>query len=149
MRRGVLILIAGITALAAVPVALATSGTTTAHISPGRGGIHQKFQFSMRVATATGTTGRTTRSDSVEISGPKRSGCVSSTTSLLPSASANTMVRETFNPARLGGHWCTGTFHGEVLQRENTVCSPLPVMIICPQLEVAPQVIARFSFRVT
>jgi hypothetical protein len=149
MRRSVLILIAGIMALALVPVALATAGATTAHISPGKGGIHTQFHFSLRLPTATGTTGRVTRSDSVVISGPKRSGCVSSATSILPAGAAGTIVRETFNPAHMGGRWCTGTFHGEVLGHVNTVCSPLPVMIICPQLEIAPQVIARFSFRVT
>jgi hypothetical protein len=149
MRRSVLILIAGIMALALVPVALATTGATTVHISPGKGGIHTQFHFSMRLPTSTGTTGHVTRSDSIAISGPKHSGCVSNATSILPAASAGTMMRETFNPARMGGRWCTGTFRGEVLEHVNTVCSPLPVMIICPQLEIAPQVIARFSFRVT
>ena len=148
MRRSVLSLIAGIVALALVPVALAATGTTPARVSPGRGGIHTRFHFSMRLPTATGITGHVSRSDSVDITGPKRSECVSSATSVLPSGGAGTMVRETFSPARLGGRWCTGTFHGEVLEIQRVVCSPLPVMIVCPQLEVAPQVIARFSFRV-
>jgi hypothetical protein len=152
MRRTVLILIAGIVALAAVPVALATTGATTARVSPGKGGIHTQFHFSMRLPTATGTTGttgRATRSDSIEISGPSHAGCVSGATWVLPSAGAGTMARETFNPGRLGGRWCSGTFRGEVLERVNSVCGPPMVMIICPQLEIAPQVIARFSFRVT
>ena len=58
------------------------------------------------------------------------------------------MVRTTLNPARLGGRWCAGTFHGRVVESERIICGGPPVDA-CPQLVIAPRVIARFTFRVT
>jgi hypothetical protein len=41
--------------------------------------------------------------------------------------------------------WCTGTFHGSVVQIVRFLCMPPR---LCPMIEVRPQTIARFSFQV-
>jgi hypothetical protein len=150
MRRTVLIVAALVAALAVVPVAPAAtsqSGQVPVHVSPGAGGRHTRFTFTMVLPLATGVSGSWTRFDYVEVSGPRRARCVSSGSAVFPAGSANTTARTTLNPSRLGGSWCTGTFHGEVIESQRTSCGP-PMLIICPQIEIAPQVIGRFTFRV-
>jgi hypothetical protein len=151
MRRGVLVLVVGM-ALAFVPAAgaltAAAAATTKVVVTPGTGGPHTKFKFSFHAPTATGLAGDWTRVNTLSVAGPDHSSCVWEGAVSLPRSPAGTMVRITLNPSHLGGSWCTGTFHGEVVESQRIICSPLPVDA-CPQLVIAPQVIARFKFRVT
>ena len=41
-----------------------------------------------------------------------------------PPVAAGAVVRLALYPARLGGRWCTGTFHGEIIESQRVVCSP-------------------------
>lgn len=139
-------------ALAFVPAAgamtAAAATTTRVVVRPGTGGPHTRFRFSLRTPDSTGISGVWNRVDTLSVGHPQHSGCVWSGDIVLPRSQAGTMVRVTLNPFRLGGSWCTGTFHGEVIQSQRVSCGP-PLVDVCPQLVVAPQVIARFTFRVT
>jgi hypothetical protein len=150
MRRVVLVLTAGVV-LAFVPVAgaltAAAATTTRVVVRPRTGGPHTRFRFSFRTPDSTGISGDWNRVDTLSVAHPKHSGCVSEGDAILPRSQAGATVRVTLNPARLGGRWCTGTFHGEIIESQRVICSPLPVDV-CPQLAVVPRVIARFTFRV-
>lgn len=146
-----LVLVAGL-ALAFVPAAgaltAAVAATTKVVVTPGTGGPRTKFKFSFRAPNATGVGSDWSRVNTLSVDGPEHSSCVWEGAVTLPRSPAGTMVRITLNPSRLGGSWCTGTFHGEVVESQRIICLPLPVDA-CPQLVIAPQVIARFKFRVT
>jgi hypothetical protein len=152
MRRVVLGLTAGM-ALAFIPSAgaltAASATTTKVVVRPGRGGPHTRFRFSFRTPDSTGISGVWDRVDTLSVGNPKHSGCVWSGNIILPRAQAGSMVSVTLNPSRLGGSWCAGTFHGEIIESQRSSCGPPLVDMLCPQLSVVPRVIARFTFRVT
>jgi hypothetical protein len=139
-------------ALALVPAAgaLTDSAATTTKVivRPATGGPHTRFKFSFRSPNTIGIGGDWSRVDTLSVAVAKRPGCISDRVVILPRSQAGTMVRVTLNPSRLGGSWCIGTFRGEIVERQRILCSPLPVDL-CPQVIIAPQVIARFKFRVT
>ncbi len=56
-------------------------------------------------------------------------------------------VTLTLRPATGGSGWCSGQWHGTVVQSESIRCSPTPARA-CPDLVIAPRTIARFRFRV-
>ena len=152
MRRSVLILVAGILALAAVPAAGAILPgpvtSTKVLVTPRTGGPRTTFRFAFRTLSSTGVGGGWSRVNTLSVTGPRRAGCVGDGTTTLPQSVAGTMVRVTMNPARLGGRWCSGRFRGEIVDSQRIICDPMPVEA-CPQIVIAPQVIARFTFRVT
>jgi hypothetical protein len=155
MRRSLLIGAVGVAILAAAPLAAAIQlpGTTpaTVHVTPSAGGPRTTFRISVRNLAQTGMIGTMQRFDALTVSGPHRAGCVGSGGMTLPSAAANQVIRVALSPARIGtgpnGRWCTGTFLGRVVQTTRFTCGP-PEQIVCPMLEVRPQPIATFSFRV-
>jgi hypothetical protein len=153
MRRSLLIVAAGLAILAAAPLAAAiplqTTTPVTVHVTPGIGGPRTTFRLSLRNLTQTGTIGTLERFDRLDISGPHRSGCVGSGGMALPIGAANQIIRVALSAARMGNgrtaSWCTGTFHGSVVQIVRFLCMPPR---LCPMIEVRPQTIARFSFQV-
>lgn len=148
-----LLLMAGALALASIAVAagtaLGTPSLTPVRVTPGSGGNHTQFRLSLRIPAQTGVQARFSRTDTVSVTGPRPGRCVSHGSLVLPAAKARALVRVTLNPSLMGGSWCTGTFTGKIVQTERVSCAPVHVAIPCPQLGVAPQVIARFTFRVT
>jgi hypothetical protein len=152
MRRVVLGLTAGM-ALAFIPAAgaftPASPTSTKVVVRPGTGGPHTRFRFSFRMPNSTDMAGEVNHTDTLSVGHRQHSGCVWSGDEILPRSQAGAMMRVTLNPSRLGGSWCTGTFHGEIIESVRITCGPPLVDILCPQLAVAPQVVARFTFRVT
>ena len=138
--------------LVAVPSALALtaqSGPTVAvHVRPGTGKPTSAFSVSLKLPAATGLSGGLQRSDSVAVSGPHHSGCVSSASMTLPSDPAGTTVDARLAPKHFGGHWCMGTFRGTVTETQTVQCGPVEARV-CPQIVIAPETIGRFRFRVT
>jgi hypothetical protein len=145
-----LALTCGVLTLVAAPHAVAlpiiSGPLTPASVTPATGGPHTSFTVSLRNPSLTGITPEWQRWDTVGVLGPHRSGCVSSATAAMPGAGFHARVRMKLNPARFGGRWCVGTFHGTIVENQRFVCGPERV---CPQLVIAPQTIARFRFRVT
>jgi hypothetical protein len=152
MRRCVLILVAGMLAVAAIPAAgavLPGPGTSTkVSVTPGAGSPRTTFRFRFRTPDMTGIGAGWSRVNTLSVGGPTRAGCVADGTTTLPRSAAGAMVGVSMNPAHLGGRWCVGTFRGEIIESQRIICDPKPVYA-CPQLVIAPQVIARFTFRVT
>jgi hypothetical protein len=155
MRRTLLITVAVIAALAAVPaagaIALQTAAPVKVHVSPGAGGPRTAFAVSWRNPAQTGVIGSFQRSETVDVSGPQHRGCVSSGQIAVPATAAQQLIRMSLTPARMSTSsarkWCTGTFHGAIVQSQRFACSPPPTQL-CPQLEIRPQTIARFTFKV-
>jgi hypothetical protein len=121
------------------------------HVTPGTGGTRTTFKVNLRNPAQTGTMGTVQRFDQLNISGPHRSACVWSGSIALPGAAPDQVLSVALSPARMGNgrarSWCTGTFHGSVMQTTRFMCGP-PEQVVCPMLEVRPQTIATFSFRV-
>jgi hypothetical protein len=153
MRRILLIATAALVALAAVPVAgaiaLQTSAPVKVHVTPGTGGPRTTFKLSFRMPAQTGTVGSLQRSDMVEVAGTHHPGCVWSGQMALPSAAARQVVRVALTPGKVstpgGKTWCAGTFRGSIVQTERARCMPPD---LCPLLEIRPQTIAHFTFKV-
>ncbi len=153
MRRFLLIVAAGLAILAAAPLAAAiplqTAPPVTVHLTPGTGGPRTTFTLSLLNPSQTGTMGTLERFDQLSISGPRHPGCVGSGGMALPIGAPNQVIRVALSPARMGHGrtrtWCTGTFHGTVVQTVRLICTPPQ---LCPLIEVRPLTIARFAFRV-
>src|ERR1700759_4758515 len=132
MRRIVLIATAAVAALAVVPVAGAipqqTATPVTAHVTPGTGGPRTTFTLSWRNPGQTGTDGSARRTETVEITGTRHSGCVGAGQLSVQPAAVQQTMRLSLTPRRMsaGGPrtWCTGTFHGSVLAIEHFACAP-------------------------
>ncbi|HWD76073.1 MAG TPA: hypothetical protein VG371_13100 [Solirubrobacteraceae bacterium] len=163
MRRGLLIVssaLLGILALVA-PIAAAVAGATNpspaghaadtaltpVHVRPATGGPRSAFAVSLRIPTTTGTSGQYRRTDSLTVTGPRRTGCVWRAAMGLPAGAAGSTVRVRLVPGRLGGHWCAGRFQGVVTESQSVICGPNPARA-CPLVMIASQTIGRFRFRV-
>jgi hypothetical protein len=149
MRRSLLIPVAVLLAGTIVPAAGAlgiSDPLTPVHVAPGTGHPGTTFKLSLRSPDQTGASGDLRRQDTLSVAGPHRSGCVSSAHMTLPAARAHQLVSMSLKPSRLGGRWCQGTFKGEIDEAQRFVCDPPH---LCPQLEIRPRTIARFTFRVT
>lgn len=147
LRRGrkLLALIAlSATVLALAPAVAQASVRVT--LRPAAGGPHTGFVLRFRNPSPTGIVAGTRRVDQVLVIGPHGSGCVSSVAESLRPAAAGTSMRTVLRPGA-GRHWCGGRFQGRLVAYQSTACSPGPARA-CPLLVIAPQTLARFSFRV-
>jgi hypothetical protein len=153
MTRTVLIATAALAAVAAVPAAgaipMKTATPVKVHVSPGTGGPRTAFKLSFRSPAQTGTVGSMRRADTLEVQGTHHPECVWSGQMAVPAAAAQQLTRVSLTPGKMGAvgahAWCTGTFHGSVVQSEHFVCAPPH---LCPLIEIRPQTIAHFSFKV-
>ena len=151
MRRTVLIAVAAFAALAAVPAVGAIPGPTgqpvKVHVTPGTGGPRTTFTLSYPSPAQVGTLRTLQRSQFVEIHGTHRRGCVWSGQMAVPATVSSQTTRVSLTPHKMGGAgtWCAGTFHGTIVQNVRPVCGP---PLLCPQIEIRPQTIGRFSFKV-
>jgi hypothetical protein len=153
MRRGMLILGAVLAALAMASVAVAAvvvePRLVPVRMAPAKGSPRTVFRLSFHSPDQTGQTGTIRRLDTLNATGPHRSGCVWSANMGVPAARAGQLVKLALNPSKFGlrrGRWCTGTFHGTITESMRMTCIPPDA---CPMIEIAPRTIARFTFRVT
>jgi hypothetical protein len=163
MRRGLLILSSALLVILVIVVPIAAAVPAATNLSPSRhatdttltpvdvrpatGGPHSVFTVSLRIPTKAGTSGQDHRTDSLTVTGPHRSGCVSRAAIVLPAGAAGSSVRVRLVPGRLGGRWCAGSFQGVVTETQSVICGPNPARA-CPLVMIAPQTIGRFRFRV-
>jgi hypothetical protein len=153
MRRTVLIATAALAALTLVPaagaVALGTATPVDAHVTPGTGGTRTTFRLSFRSQVQTGQAGSMQRAETVEIHGTRHPGCVWSGQMAVPAAVTQQLVRVSLTPGTMGSAavrtWCAGIFHGSIVQTEHFLCAPPH---LCPAIEIRPQTIATFTFKV-
>jgi hypothetical protein len=135
-------------ALAASAAAAAGLGPTArVTVKPGSGTPQTRFAFSFRVPVATGTFGSLVRTDTFSVSGPAGSHCQQRVVRTLRPAKKGRRLTLRLRPAKGRGGWCAGQWHGTLVQTDVIRCSPAPARV-CPELVVAPRVIASFRFRV-
>jgi hypothetical protein len=148
-RLAAAIAVLGIAAIPAVADAMQAHPANTMHVGvrPGTGSPGTHFAVSFRAGVQTGA-GSLIRSYRVTASVAKRSGCQSSAAEPAPSAAQGAMVHVTLSPGRRSA-WCTGTYHGQVWLYQSVRCGPPLAHIACPQIEIRPQVVGTFTFRVT
>jgi hypothetical protein len=113
-------------------------------VSPDTGGASTRFSVGFRAPQRTGRLAHIVRRYELSVSGRSGAqGCVSSASLELSFTRAHARVRATLNPARLGGRWCWGTFHGQVEETEAPIC---PRATACPALVVLLGTVGKFSF---
>jgi hypothetical protein len=138
-----------VTALLAVMAGSATAAglgpTTRVTVKPGSGTPRTHFALSFRIPVATGRFGMVKVSDTLSVTGPPGTKCESRAVRALRAAKKGKRVKVTLRPAKSG--WCAGRWHGTVVQSESEQCTPTAGRV-CPELVVAPRVIASFHFRV-
>ena len=131
--------------IAASATAAGLGPTTRVTVKPASGTPQTRFAFSFRVPVATGRFGTLMRADTLTLSGPHAAHCQSRVTRTLKPARKGARAKLTLRPAK--GGWCAGRWRGTVVQSESFRCNPTAGRA-CPDLVVAPRVIASFRFRV-
>jgi hypothetical protein len=115
-------------------------------VTPATGSPTTRFAVSFRTPDRTGRTGSIQRHDKVvaQTSGNAQ-GCVANAEVLAPDAKAGARVEATLDPARSGGHWCVGTYRGQIDELESPVC---PNGLLCPTYVILVKVIGHFTLHV-
>lgn len=134
--------LAVLAALGTAPSALALTRVT---VRPGTGKPTTKFVLTFRAPARTGTIGTVRSHYQIAASGPKGKRCVTSVVATLGPTKLHAHVKVTLRPRGHGGIWCSGRFHGRVLEYQTVVCGPATA---CPDIAILPQTVARFSFTV-
>ncbi|MFZ0376817.1 MAG: hypothetical protein WCD11_31180 [Solirubrobacteraceae bacterium] len=148
-RLAAAIAVLGIAGIPAVSNAMQAHPATAMHVAvkPRTGSPDSHFAVSFRAGVQTGP-GSLIRSYRVTAGATKRNGCQSSATEPAPSAAQGAMVHVTLSPGKRSA-WCTGTYQGRVWLYQSVRCGPPLADIACPQIEIRPEVVGTFTFRVT
>lgn len=146
MRPRVLGLVTATTLLVFAALASSAAASVRVYVSPSIGKPTTHFVVRFRAPSETGLTLH--RRYELYASATKGSRCTSSVADAIGATSVGSHVRVTLKPARTGGRWCTGKFRGRIVEYISTVCQPTNAAIVCPDIVIAPQTIARFTFRV-
>jgi hypothetical protein len=145
MRRLSAVVLALATIGAPATVWAETAGSMHVRLSPARGGPKRVFVLSWRTPDQLGRDGSVNRTDTVSAATTTSArGCVKNFDLSAPNAKAGTVVRVRVDPRRLGGHWCTGGFRGQVDELQSPVC---PYRELCPAYVLLRRE-GRFSFAV-
>lgn len=131
-------------------VALAGFASTAAasvrvYVTPAVGHPSTRFVVRFRAPSATGSTATVRSHFELYASARRGSGCTSSVAIAIAPTTAGQHVRVTVSHTR-GRNWCLRTFSGRIVKVTSVLCMPAKA---CPQILIAPQTVARFSFRVT
>jgi hypothetical protein len=141
-----LLLVLVLVSITALATAVAAAAATRVYMQPGSGHPTTKFVVRFRSPDQTGSLGSIRRQDVLSATGPSGgTGCVSSISIDLSRTAKGRRVRVTLSPRRFGHVWCVGRFRGRITETETIICLPTRA---CPQIEILPRIVARFSFRV-
>jgi hypothetical protein len=142
------VLIGALLSAFAAPIAGAAVGSSArVSVTPGAGNAHTRFAFRFRLPAAIGTFGTLIRADTFSIKGPRGAHCESSLSKVLGVGKKGKRVTLRLGPGKGRGGWCAGQWRGSILQTQSFRCNPAPARA-CPEIEIAPQTIATFRFRV-
>jgi hypothetical protein len=144
-RVAALIAMLGIAAIPAVSAAAEPGHASTLKVAvkPAAGSPRTHFAVSFRAALTTWRAFHNVYRITAAVPGP--GGCQSDAVAAVPPTKAGSTVRVVLSPSRATG-WCAGTFRGQVWDVIGESC---PVGKVCPALPPAPQMVGRFTFRVT
>ncbi len=143
-------------AAVALAVVLPTQAVTAARatrisVSPESGGRSTTFTLRFTAPDRTGRFGILDRRYELTVSGPaNRKRCVAQGYATLESSRAGAHVRAKLVPRRLGGVWCTGSFHGTIEEIGRPFCPP---RMRCPDfarlhLAILIRTVGTFKFMV-
>lgn len=134
-----------LTVLSSFAFASGAFAATRVTMKPGAGKPTTKFVASFRAPARTGVFGTASSHYQLSAAGPKGKHCVSSISSNLAPTKLHAHVKVTLRPRGHGGVWCSGKFHGKLMEFRTIVCRRINA---CPDIAIRPQTIARFTFRV-
>src|SRR5579863_2618322 len=133
MRRaqfGWLLPVTGLVVLLFARAGLAGGRAVPFAVTPSGGGSATTFVVSFRAPVRTGVVGSVRLRDlltAAPVSGG--AGCIGQVSVPVPDAHRGAQVRIRLDPIALGGRWCTGTYHGKVVELQTAVC---PRGTACP-----------------
>ena len=123
-----------------------TIGAKSARIkvSPASGHRHTRFAVKFTAPEKTGTVSGATRRYQVGAATPQKQGCVATANKSVGASRAGARVSTTL--AAVGGHWCTGTYKGKIIE---TVMPKCGIGKVCPAYIGILRTIGTFKFRVS
>jgi hypothetical protein len=124
----------------------AAGGPTAAVVSPLVGSPTSAFTVAFRAPARTGVVGAVRLGDLLTAtSASPRADCLGGVRAPVPDARRGALVHVRLAPARLGGSWCSGVYHGTVVELQTAVC---PHGTACPTYVVLRGTVARFTLTV-
>jgi hypothetical protein len=145
MRLRVSASVLALAVLSSLAFATGAFAATRVSMKPGAGKPTTKFVASFRAPARTGAFGTVRSHYRLSAAGPRGKHCVSSISINLAPTKLHAHVKVTLRPRGHGGVWCSGKFHGKILEFQAIVCRRINA---CPDIAIRPQTIARFSFTV-
>jgi len=146
-RVATLIAMLGIAAIPAVSDAAQPghAAMLTVAVQPSAGSARTHFAVSFRAALTAGPARHVVYRITAGAGG--HVGCQAGAAAQAPPTTAGSTVRVVLSPSRPAG-WCAGTYRGQVWE---VFSEPCPIGEACPAVypQPAPQVVGKFSFRVT
>jgi hypothetical protein len=147
MKRRVFALVFALGALACGALSSSAGAQVTVSVTPATGKPTTKFVVRFQAPTATGTAGALRTHYVVLAASNKGKRCTSSVASAVGPTLRGARVRVALRPTGGGHVWCAGRFHGTIERISILACGPV-TQIACPVVQIAPVIVARFSFRV-
>ncbi len=146
MRQRVL---ATVFALALVCAVQASGAAAKVRVSvtPSIGKQRTSFVVRFRAPSATGSFATVRSHFEVSASASKGKRCTASASVTMGPTRRGQKVRAALQPKGPRHVWCARRFHGRIVEISRVVCRPI-TQLECPDIEIAPLTIARFSFRV-
>jgi hypothetical protein len=129
-----------------LPTATASPAQTRVRVVPERGGPDTTFVLTFRAPATTGTTGSTRVRDMLSAwNHPGSASCLGSISGAIGEHRRGAHVRVQLNPRKFAGHWCPGSYNGQIEELQQPVCRGGEV---CSTHVIAHGTIARFELRV-
>jgi hypothetical protein len=144
-RVAALVALSGTVAVPAVSDALAPLPATPIKVSvkPRTGSARTRFAVSFRAELSTERSFHTLYR--VTASGPAGDTCQSSAGVAASATRAGRTVHVVLAPSG-SRRWCVGTYHGRLW---DVITVPCPLGKVCPAIVPRPQMVGKFTFRVT
>jgi hypothetical protein len=144
-RVAALVALFGMAAIPAVSDALQPLPGTSIKVSvkPRSGSAGTHFAVSFRAAVSTGRSFHSVYR--VTASGLGHGACQSSVSVAAAPTKAGRTAHVVLAPSG-STRWCAGAYHGQLW---DVITEPCPLRKACPALEPVPQLVGKFTFRVT
>ncbi len=147
MWRRVFAVVFALSGLVCAAFAPSAAAKIRVSVRPSIGKPSTKFVIGFRAPSTTGNFSTVHTHYQVSARGSRGRRCVSSVSVAMGATQRGQQVRMTLAPKGSRRVWCAGRFRGTITEISKMVCRPL-ADIACPEIEIGPITVARFSFRV-
>jgi len=147
MKRRVFALVFALAALACGVLSSSAGAQVSVSVTPATGKPTTRFVVRFQAPSVTGTIGALRTHYEVLAASSKGTRCTSTVASPVGPTLRGARVRITLRPTGAGHAWCAGRFRGTIERISILACRPV-TQIVCPVVQIAPVIVARFSFRV-